>query len=163
MKLNNLTKKTMVSALALTLATSTFAFAADTTTSSNTSPVLTKPAISLDKAKSIAITDSGLNESDLAFLNIRLKPDFKNIDIEKIKERPMHNREEYKNLERNYEVEFRTFDNKEYDYTINSKTGVIMEKDNEIKKGHVNKNKDFKGQKNPNFKNKGMVRGSRCS
>lgn len=76
----------------------------------------TTPKITLEQAKAIALADANLKESDVTFHTAKLDSN-----------------------DNEYDIEFYT-STKEYDYEINSNTGAIVEKDNEIKKRHKNAN-----------------------
>lgn len=67
---------------------------------------LTKDSISQDKAKEIALKDADIKEKDTSMMSIQKEMD---------------------GAISTYEVKF-TANNKEYDYTINAKTGEIIEK-----------------------------------
>ncbi|MEE3738679.1 PepSY domain-containing protein [Streptococcus uberis] len=70
---------------------------------------LTKDAISQDKAKSIVLKDANVKEEDTSIMSIE-----KDMD----------------GTTSTYEVTF-TANNKEYEYTVNAKSGEIMEKSSE--------------------------------
>ncbi|XCY71040.1 PepSY domain-containing protein [Streptococcus iniae] len=70
---------------------------------------LTKDSISQDKAKSIVLKDANVKEADTSMMSIE-----KDMD----------------GTTSTYEVAF-TANNKEYEYTVNAKTGEIMEKSTE--------------------------------
>ena len=76
----------------------------------------TTPKITLEQAKAIALADANLKESDVTFHTAKLD-----------------------SKDNEYDIEFYT-STKEYDYEINSNTGAIVEKDNEIKKRHKDTN-----------------------
>lgn len=70
---------------------------------------LTKDSISQDKAKSIVLKDANIKEKDTSMMSIEKAMD---------------------GTTSTYEITF-TVNNKEYDYTVNAKTGEIIEKSTE--------------------------------
>ncbi|EHJ57339.1 hypothetical protein HMPREF9318_01762 [Streptococcus urinalis FB127-CNA-2] len=67
---------------------------------------LTKKSISQDKAKEIALKDADVSEKETSMMTVK---------------------KDMEDATSTYEIEF-TVNNKEYDYTINAKTGDIIEK-----------------------------------
>ena len=69
--------------------------------------------ITSEEAKAAAVSHSGVKEEDIPFIHVKL---------------------DYDDGRQNYEVEFYTSDNKEYDYEINGTTGEIISWDYDAEK-----------------------------